>query len=184
MLARRALFSLAALITAVALLVLLYQQFARERAAWPALVLSGALLVWWFTGQWPGRDAAVAAWAARGLLLAAAAAYYGMVGPDRPRLDPVMAAFAAGLITAGVLQRPDRGFPRGRRLDVHDIQPRQVGIHDLDDPRGRPLARAGLPLPPAYLPIWLNRLVRAGSSRSGGPTPGAGARRPSASSAG
>jgi hypothetical protein len=118
MLVRRALFSLAALTAAVALLVLLYHHFARDRAAWPGLVLSGALLVWWFTRPWPARVAAATGWAARGLLLAAAAAYYGMVGPDRPRLDPVLAAFAIALIVAGVLQRPDPGLPRGRRLVV------------------------------------------------------------------
>ncbi|WP_345142224.1 hypothetical protein [Dactylosporangium darangshiense] len=98
------------------MLVLLYHQFARDRAAWPGLVLSGALLVWWFIRPWPARDAAGVAWIARGLVLAAAAAYYGMAGLDRPRLDPVLAAFAAALIAAGVLQRPDPGFPRGRRL--------------------------------------------------------------------
>jgi hypothetical protein len=112
MLIRRALFSLAALTAAVALLVLLYGQFARAQAVWPGLVLSGALLVWWFTGRWPARGAATG-WVARGLLLAAAAAYYGTVEPDRPRLDLVLAAFAIGLIAAGV---PDRGLPRGRRL--------------------------------------------------------------------
>lgn len=115
---RRALYFLAAPAAAAALLVVLHQQFTHDRAAWPGLALSGALLVWWFVRLRPARRTAALAWAARGLLLVAAAAYYATAGLDRPRLDPVLATLAVALIVAGVFQRAAPAFPRGRRLVV------------------------------------------------------------------
>ncbi|WP_203901502.1 hypothetical protein [Virgisporangium aliadipatigenens] len=131
MLLRRFVRTAAAVTATVALLVVLFRQFEGDPADTTGPVLAGALAAWWFVAGPPARAAAssgrmieVAAWAARGAGLAGAAVYYASQGLDRARPDPVLAAFAVGLIGARVLQTVARRrgtgatnplFPGGRR---------------------------------------------------------------------
>jgi hypothetical protein len=119
----------------LAVLVVLYRQFEGTASSLSLWALCGALLVWWFIGRWawrPGRRLGVAGararvlgWCVRGLLISAAAAWYGLIGIDRERLDPALAGVGVGLIGAYLLQRfgrrpageAARGSPvRGWRL--------------------------------------------------------------------
>ncbi|MFG1603756.1 hypothetical protein [Actinoplanes sp. NPDC049265] len=93
---------LAGLTATIALFWTLHEQFEGRSAARPALVLGGALLVWWllrsaFAGvQWRvlvGR-------LATGLILSGGAAYYGRASL---RLDAVLLALAVAMLAARAL---------------------------------------------------------------------------------